>query len=181
MCSISVEPIPSMIRSPVASWKLSHTARGSVSPAETQRRRLPSAGALPAATIARYAVGAVDSTVAPCSAIASASRSGVARSSNRVAAPARNGKISSAPSPKVNASGGVPTNRSSGVGFSTCFENVSATASTSRWKCVVALGWPVVPEVKASSTTSSAAVGTAANGWAYAAARVVRSSAASPP
>jgi hypothetical protein len=28
----------------------------------------------------------------------------------------------------------------------------------SRWKCIVPLGWPVVPEVKAMSAMSSAAV-----------------------
>ena len=38
MCSISVEPMPSMIHSPVASWNASETARGSGSPADTQRR-----------------------------------------------------------------------------------------------------------------------------------------------
>ena len=31
-------------------------------------------------------------------------------------------------------------------------------AMTSRWKCIVAFGFPVVPEVKAIRATSSAAV-----------------------
>jgi hypothetical protein len=35
-------------------------------------------------------------------------------------------------------------------------------AITSRWKCIVALGTPVVPEVKASRQVSSAAVSTLA-------------------
>ena len=34
----------------------------------------------------------------------------------------------------------------------------SHMASTSRWQCMVPLGGPVVPEVKAISATSSAAV-----------------------
>jgi hypothetical protein len=39
MCSISVAPMPSMIRTPVASWNASQVDFGSASPAETQRRR----------------------------------------------------------------------------------------------------------------------------------------------
>ena len=40
----------------------------------------------------------------------------------------------------------------------TCAREVSHIAITSRWKCIVPFGRPVVPEVKAISTTSSAAV-----------------------
>ena len=119
--------------------------------------------ALPLASIARYAVGAVKQAVAPCSAIRSASSSGVAFSTSRELAPTRSGKTTSPPSPNVNASGGVPMNTSSAVGFSTCLENVSALASTSRWKCIVAFGRPVVPDVNASRATSSAAVSTSSN------------------
>ena len=38
---------------------------------------------------------------------------------------------------------------------------------TSRWKCIVAFGWPVVPEVKANMQVSSAAVATLSKlaGW----------------
>ena len=79
MCSISVAPMPSMMRSPVASWTSRQTDAGSASPAETARRRPASRSAWPAASIARYAVGAVNRTVTPCSATASASTSGVAR------------------------------------------------------------------------------------------------------
>ncbi len=75
----------------------------------------------------------------------------------------------------MKASGGVPVKRSSGVGFSTCRLNVSAIARTSRWKCMVALGRPVVPEVKASSATSSAAVTTSSKVPSFAAARSSRS------
>ncbi len=39
-CSISVEPMPSMISMPVACFQASNVAAGSVSPAEMQRRRL---------------------------------------------------------------------------------------------------------------------------------------------
>ncbi len=85
------------------------------------------------------------------------------------------------PSPKVKAYGGVPANTSSVVGRSRKRENVSAFASTSRWKCMVAFGRPVVPEVNASSATSSAAVRTASKLVGCAAARRVRSSSASPP
>ena len=46
---------------------------------------------------------------------------------------------------------------------------------------MVALGLPVVPEVGASSATSSAAVATAANAGLRPAQRLVRSSAAGPP
>ena len=72
----------------------------------------------------------------------SASSSGVAFSMSSVDAPTRSGNTTRPPSPNVNASGGVPVNTSSGVGRSTCVENVSALASTSRWKCMVAFGRP---------------------------------------
>ena len=52
-CSISVEPMPSMIAMPVAWWNSSHTDFGRCSPAETQRRRFFSAEAFPAASMAR--------------------------------------------------------------------------------------------------------------------------------
>ena len=95
--------------------------------------------------------------------MSSASSSGVAFSISSVDAPTRSGKTTRPPSPKVKASGGVPVKTSSAVGRSTWRENVSAMASTSRWKCIVAFGRPVVPEVKASSATSSAAVSTSSN------------------
>ncbi len=49
---------------------------------------------------------------------------------------------------------------SSGRGRSTCGGQQAQIAITSRWKCMVALGTPVVPEVKASRQVSSAAVST---------------------
>ena len=51
---------------------------------------------------------------------------------------------------------------SSGAGRSIERGKQSQIASTSRWKCIVPLGLPVVPEVKAISATSSAAVSTLA-------------------
>ena len=81
----------------------------------------------------------------------------------------------------MKASGGVPVKTSSAVGRSTCCENVSALASTSRWKCMVAFGRPVVPEVNASSATSSAAVSTSSNRSDAGSTRSVMSSSASPP
>ncbi len=63
----------------------------------------------------------------------------------------------------MNASGGVPTNTSSGVGANEDGGNVSQIASTSRWKCIVPFGRPVVPEVNAIMHTSSDAVSTLSN------------------
>ena len=56
------------------------------------------------------------------------------------------------------------------------------TAITSRWKCIVALGWPVVPEVKPKRAQSSAAVSTLANctDWRCIAASSPSSAEASP-
>ena len=71
-------------------------------------------------------------------------------------APAHIGKMSRPPRPKVNASGGDPITMSSGRAFKTWRGQVSQAASTSRWVCTAALGWPVVPEVKAIRATSSA-------------------------
>ena len=118
---------------------------------------------LPAASIALYAVGAVKQIVTPCSSIRSASSAGVAFSTSSVEAPAWRGKSRTPPSPKVNAYGGVPVKTSSAEGCSTCRENVSQIDSTSRWKCIVAFGRPVVPEVNASMQTSSLEVGTSSN------------------
>jgi 2-aminobenzoate-CoA ligase len=117
MCSISVEPMPSMISTPVASRNASQTAFGRCSPAETAFRS--DGTVLPAASIALYAVGAVKQTVTPCSSIRSASSTGVAFSTSSVDAPAWRGNSSTPPSPKVKAYGGVPVNTSSDDGWST--------------------------------------------------------------
>ena len=60
----------------------------------------------------------------------------------------------------MKASGGLPMKMSSAVGRSTCGGQQAQAAITSRWKCIVPLGWPVVPEVKAIRQVSSAAVST---------------------
>ena len=179
MCSISVDPIPSMIAIPVASRNACHVAAGRCSPADTACRRVGSEA--PAASIALYAVGAVEQIVTPCSVIRVASSAGVAFSTRSVEAPACSGKSSTAPSPNVNANGGVPVNTSSGVGRSTWRENVSHTASTSRCRCIVAFGRPVVPDVNASRATSSHEVATSSKVVGFDVTRWVRSSGASPP
>src|SRR2546426_7535001 len=68
------------------------------------------------------------------------------------------GKHSIPPSPNVKASGGLPQKISSAAGMRQERGKQSHIAITSRWKCTVPLGLPVVPEVKAISATSSAAV-----------------------
>ena len=82
----------------------------------------------------------MNSTVGACAAIASSSASGAGRSISSVAAPTRSGKSRSPPSPKVNASGGLPTKTSSGVAASVDRGKQSDAAITSRWKCIVPFG-----------------------------------------
>jgi hypothetical protein len=55
----------------------------------------------------------------------------------------------------VKASGGLPMKMSSASGFRMERGKQSQIAITSRWKCMVPLGLPVVPEVKAISTVWS--------------------------
>ena len=105
----------------------------------------------------------MNSTVGRCFSTTSSSASGDGRSTSSVAAPIRSGKSSSPPSPNVNASGGLPVNTSSGVAFSVCFGQQSHAAITSRWKCIVPFGLPVVPDVNAISAVSVASVATSAN------------------
>ena len=105
-------------------------------------------------------MGAVKQVVTPKSSMISASSAGVAFSTSTVDAPACSGNSSTPPRPNVKANGGVPVKTSSGDGRSTWREKVSQIASTSRWKCIVAFGRPVVPDVKASSATSSEEVAT---------------------
>ncbi len=112
---------------------------------------------------------------------ASSRRCGEGCSTRYTAAPARSGKTRLWPSPKVKASGGLAANRSRGTGWRTWREKVSAMARTSRWKCIVAFGLPVVPEVNASMHTSSEAVSTFLNVGRLVAATLVRSSCSEPP
>ena len=79
----------------------------------------------------------------------------------------------------MKASGGEPVKTSSAPAFSSVGGKQSAIAITSRWKCIVPLGWPVVPEVKAMRQTSSDAVSTAAKGADFAA--IASSSPPGPP
>ena len=73
--------------------------------------------------------------------------------------------------------GGLPMNTSSGVGLSVERGKQSQIAMTSRWKCIVPFGRPVVPEVKAISATSSLAVSRLANSGAL---RRMRCSSSAP-
>ena len=78
-----------------------------------------------------------------------------------IVAPKRIGNSTCAPSPNVNASGGVPEKTSVGRGLrGSSAANVSQHASRSRWKWTQPFGVPVVPEVNAMIATSSAAVST---------------------
>ena len=56
--------------------------------------------------------------------------------------------------------GGLPMKMSPGASLRHDRGKASHMAMMSRWKCMVPLGWPVVPEVKAMSATSSLAVST---------------------
>ena len=58
----------------------------------------------------------------------------------------------------MKASGGEPQKMSSSSAWRTWRGKQSQAAITSRWKCIVPLPWPVVPEVKAMNAVSSAAV-----------------------
>jgi hypothetical protein len=97
--------------------------------------------------------------------MASSRSGGPAFSSSTVEAPMCIGNTVRPPSPKVKASGGLPMKTSSGAARSTWVGKQTQLAITSRWKCIVAFGWPVVPEVKASRQVSVAAVSTLAKGW----------------
>src|SRR3954463_713149 len=105
-------------------------------------------------------IGEVKSVVALKRCTVSSSVSGVCFSTSTLDAPKRIGKQSMPPSPKVNAIGGVPQTTSSLCIFMIERGKQSVCAITSRWKCIVPFGPPVVPEVKEISATSSAAVGT---------------------
>ncbi len=60
------------------------------------------------------------------------------------------------PSPKVKAAGGLPEKISAEFGLTTSALKVSAIARTSLCECIVAFGFPVVPEVNASMQVSLA-------------------------
>jgi len=160
MWIISVEPMPSMISMPVACLKSWRVASGSASPAETHFLSEPRSKFFARPAIARYMVGAEKNTVALKRWIVSSSVSGESFSTSTVDAPTRIGKASIPPRPKVKAIGGVPQKMSSFDGMRQERGKASHIAITSRWKCIVPLGLPVVPEVKAMSATSSAAVST---------------------
>ena len=117
---------------PVAACHASQVDFGRCSPAETQRRKVGIGVSSSNGKIARYAVGAVNKTVTPCVAISFKRIGGAAASSISEVAPAQNGKITSAPSPKVKAIGGEPANISVSFGCNISFANVSAIVKISR-------------------------------------------------
>ena len=125
MCSISVEPMPSTMRTPVRSNQASDTPAGSGSPAETHVRSERSASAGAARSSARYMVGAVEQRRDAGRSIASSSGSGPGLATGASDAPKRSGNSTSTPSPNVNASGGVPAKTSSGRGARMWRANVS--------------------------------------------------------
>ena len=93
--------------------------------------------------------------------MASTARRASAFSSSTVDAPIDIGKSSRPPSPKVNASGGLPMNTSSRDARSTCARPAGAGAPSRRGgSASCAFGLPVVPDVNAIRQMSSAAVST---------------------
>src|SRR5258708_30961564 len=120
ICSNSVLPIPSRIVLPVLRVQLSNTGAGRVSPADTARRNDDRSAPLSiAAIIARYAVGEVKQIVALWVSIILTISPGAAFSRSVAVAPNRHGNIARPPSPNVKASGGDPTQTSSGVNLRT--------------------------------------------------------------
>jgi hypothetical protein len=137
MWNISVAPMPSMISMPVASFQRARVAAGSASPAATHFRsgppsRTPTFRSRAPAAMARYEVGAVKQTVARWATIASSRSGGPAFSSSTVDAPMCIGNTVWPPSPKVNASGGLPMKTSSGAARSTWVGKHTQLAITSR-------------------------------------------------
>ena len=159
MWSISVEPMPSMIRMPVALVPASDTPAGqrlARRDALLQRRQVDRAVAQQPAIHRRRG----EQRRAPCALDGLEQRLRRGFSTSTVEAPKRSGNSTSPPRPKVNASGGVPQKTSSAEGAGSRARRCRSIASTSRWKCTLPFGLPVVPEVKAMSATSSAAVST---------------------
>ena len=102
MCSISVEPMPSRIGTPVSACQRACTAAGSASAADTQARTLEkSASAVPGVlTMAAYSAGTLKNSVG-CSALTVArmrsGRDGPVRCT--AAAPTDIGNVNPLPSP----------------------------------------------------------------------------------
>src|ERR1700756_4801326 len=110
MCSISVAPIPSRIGLLTLRVHSSNMGAGKVSPAETAiRSEDKSAPSFAAASITRYAVGAVKQIVDLWVWISFTSFGGEAFSRKPAAAPNLKGNIANPPSSKVKARGGDPT------------------------------------------------------------------------
>ena len=102
MCSISVEPMPSITSQPKCAWKRSPMSRGSASPAEEHRRSRTSSrfGSFGEASIPAYPVGAPKNSVGLASIQRLKIASGVGRSAmSRTRAPTDSGNESALPRP----------------------------------------------------------------------------------
>ena len=180
MCIISVAPMPSMISMPVASF---HSCARRVRQRLAGRRRTCAAttGRSRAASgaIARYNVGAVNSIVARCVLDRRSSASGPGRSTQQRRRADAHRKQQQAAQPEGERERRRAAEHVVGGRLAASPRGKqSHIASTSRWKCIVPFGLPVVPDVKAMNATSSAAVSTAANRGGLAAARASTPSAA---
>ena len=171
MWNISVAPMPSMISMPVASSRARASAAGSASPAATHLRsgaavaHAERAARARRSAIARYEVGAVKQHGRALGGdrVEQLGRAGLLeqhgrgadahREQRQAAEPEREGERRAADEDVVGARRAARA-----------AESTRSDAITSRWKCIVAFGWPVVPDVKASRQVSSAAVSTLANG-----------------
>ena len=102
---------------PVNFSKRIRVSNASGSPAETQTRNEDISALEIVSSIARYAVGAVETIVTRCLVIASNNIGGDAASSSNAHAPTRNGNTNNAPRPNVKAKGGLPENKSLLVGL----------------------------------------------------------------
>ena len=143
MCSISVEPMPSMMRTPVRSVHAVATAAGSGSPAETHARNELTRGEVGAAqhrpVHRRRGRQRGDRSGARWRRRA---RPATASRSAPWTRPRASGTTRRTPRPKVNARAASPVNTSSSRGRRTRAPNVSHVASRSRCRCTQPFGSP---------------------------------------
>ncbi|MDT4821359.1 hypothetical protein FQZ97_545340 [compost metagenome] len=102
MCSISVEPMPSMISQPKCALKRCAISPGNASPADEHMRSATAsrAGSLGEASMPAKPVGAPKNTVGLCSVQRRKVASGVGRSAiSTTVAPTDSGKVSALPRP----------------------------------------------------------------------------------
>ena len=180
MWNISVEPMPSMISMPVASFHSLRVTAGSASPADThfaERRQVVLLHVGGHRAIRRRRGDEHRRLV-----LRDRRQQRVRRrpldQQRRRADPQR--KQQQSAQPERERERRAPGEDVVGVARSIAGGQQSQAAIRSRWKCIVPLGLPVVPEVNAISAVSSAAVSTAANVAGLVAIRASRPSAAVP-